>query len=355
MRKILKMAAIAVMSVSMAICGSGEVNAAENKEIINIDPTYVAVDDENIKMEITSVSREVLNEGQGDSEYVNYKINFTVTNKSEEYDANVSVAVGACSIGQYTVQFGNMGTDTKAGKINDTACFVASPRYNEGAEHIESLEDLLQFEAQAKVDMYYFDGEYHNTVDRYAVDISLADLETSEEGSKESEGISDDTIFKIGDTVETDFAQFTLNEVRFSNLIGLKSDNWLMPINDKGGLSSGDGKIFVWYSFTVKNLEKQSVDSSDFCNIYVDYNDGYIYDDSTYTWQYGWSTSPGISENVGMPIMEPLEEYDFWGYTKCVEDVQLNQEFPLLLVVTLPGENGDVQFTYKYAAEETYE
>ena len=30
-------------------------------------------DDENIKMEITSVSKEILNEGQGDYEYISYK------------------------------------------------------------------------------------------------------------------------------------------------------------------------------------------------------------------------------------------------------------------------------------------
>ena len=68
MRKVLKMAAIAVMSISMAVGGSGGVRAAEDENVINIEPAYVAVDDENIKMEITSVSKETL--GQGDYEYI---------------------------------------------------------------------------------------------------------------------------------------------------------------------------------------------------------------------------------------------------------------------------------------------
>lgn len=191
MRKVLKMAAVAVMSISMAICGSGVPSAAENEDVINIEPAYVAIDDENVKMEITSVSKEILNEGQGDSEFVSYKINFTVTNKSEEYDADITVAGGACSVGQYTVQFGNMNTDTKAGKINDTACYVASSGYDDGVEHIESVEDLLQFEAQVSVYMYYDDGESYNTVDEYAVDISLADIETDEAATAESETSSD--------------------------------------------------------------------------------------------------------------------------------------------------------------------
>ena len=189
------MAALAVMSISMAVCGSGRVNAAGNEDVIHIEPAYVPVDDENVKMEITSVSKEILNEGQGDSEYIHYKINFTVTNKSEEYDADISVAVGACSVGPYTVQFSNMNTDTKAGKINDTACYVATKSTgitnSDGSEHIESLEDLLQFEAQAKVNMYYDDGKSHNTIDKYTVDISLADIKTDEAAPAESGASSD--------------------------------------------------------------------------------------------------------------------------------------------------------------------
>lgn len=192
MKKVLKMAAIVAMSISMAICGSGEASAAENKEVINIEPAYVVVDDENVKMEITSVSKEILN---GGSE-TDYKVNFTVTNKSEDYDANISVSVGACSVGQYTVQFGNMNTDTKAGKINDTACYMASTAYSEGIEHIETLEDLLQFEAQAKVTMSSYDGESSTTADSYAVDISLADYEADlaaagDEASSDAEPAGD--------------------------------------------------------------------------------------------------------------------------------------------------------------------
>ena len=61
----------------------------ENNNSESIDLDYVALDDENVTLKFTSVSREVFNSGY-DSEFTNYKINFTLTNKSDEYTAIVT-------------------------------------------------------------------------------------------------------------------------------------------------------------------------------------------------------------------------------------------------------------------------
>ena len=156
---------------------------------------------------------------------------------------------------------------------------------------------------------------------------------------------------EVGETAKTDTVQFTMDKIQFTDKVGLDSDCWLKPTNKLGGIiSAGDGKVYVWFSFTAKNLSKEEISGYDVCNIVVDYNDGYIYDGGVFSSGYNSSTSSYISKNVGLYTLDPLEEDEYYGYILCIDEVRSNREAPLLLTVTLPSSNGDVKFSYNYTA-----
>ena len=150
-----------------------------NKESIEFNPVYVAIDDQYLKMEVTSVSKEVRDAGQP-GECIDYKVNFTLTNKSDKYGASVNVYVGSSSIGPYTVEFANMDTDVRPGKINDVACFTCQSAKDpdkmissDGVEHISSLEDLLAFNALVTVTICEQTDDACVVEERYKAEVSL--------------------------------------------------------------------------------------------------------------------------------------------------------------------------------------
>lgn len=156
-------------------------NVATDENIIVFDSPYTVIDDENVMVQIESVEKIVNNEG-ADYEFINYNVNLIIHNRNEVYDINCSVANGASYIGGYTVDFANGDTKTKAGKNNDAAYYSCTIHTNQpevsnkGWEHIESLEDLLTFEATVNVSLYEDTGKEHKIYDRYNVDISLPDV-----------------------------------------------------------------------------------------------------------------------------------------------------------------------------------
>lgn len=173
-------------------------------------------------------------------------------------------------------------------------------------------------------------------------------------GEKETETIPmlERTVLEIGETAETDIVEFTLDTIRFADKVSLDYGEWLKPVNGSGGLSAGDGNVFVWFSFTAKNLSKEDLSGYDVCTAEIDYNNGYTYGDGIYTDLAGWSTDSMISKNVGLTSMKPLGEAEYYGFIRCVSDVKTDRESPLLLIVTLPSTSGEKQFAYNYAVPE---
>ena len=162
-------------------------------------------------------------------------------------------------------------------------------------------------------------------------------------------------VLELGETFESDIANITLNEIQFADKVSLDhGSSWLSPVHGSGGLSAGDGNVFIWFSFTVKNMSKEDLNGNDVCNVVVDYKDGYQYDDAIYgdTSMSGWSTDPSISNNVGLPIIKPLGEEEYFGFIKCAIDVKADRESPLLLVFTLNGAEGETQFAYSFSAPD---
>ena len=180
---------------------TSEVTTDDN--IITFEPAYTVVDDDNLKLQIDSVQKIE------DTEIIQYNINLNIENKNQEHDIDCTVYADDCSVDGYMVEFGNDGTQTKAGKKNDSAKYTCTIFKNNeqfssgGSEHIKSLEDLLTFEATATVTLYDYTGSGNQLIDSYSVNISLADNKT-EEGLPNEETLSLELIdgIKFGDTRE---------------------------------------------------------------------------------------------------------------------------------------------------------
>jgi len=171
--------------------------------------------------------------------------------------------------------------------------------------------------------------------------------------AEEPEVPAERQVLKIGETAKTDLVEFTMKECKFTDKVGLESSCWLMPHKAAGGLSAGDGKVYVWYSFEVKNIGKEKVSGYDVCNVEVDYNDGYRYKDSVFSWGYNWSTASWLSKNVGLASIEPLGTQEYYGFTKCVDAVKTGRDAQLLLIATLPSTEGEMEVAFAYTAEGT--
>ena len=204
MKKLLCVLTAAVMILALAACGSSGGNTAvedksansdstsssenatssannndDEKEIM-IDPVYVAIDDENVKLEILSISEKKY---EGPSyEWVEYRVNCRATNKTSDCDVELSISTEDGGIGQYAVVFGNQNSTTRPGKINDTLSFSVQKNIkgnsaydSGGVEHIASLEDLLQFNANICVSIQHHEDNEIVIYKSYYHEISLAD------------------------------------------------------------------------------------------------------------------------------------------------------------------------------------
>ena len=194
MKKFRKASIILAGSLScLCICTSNVVIAKTNPtetavtddstkgdNIIKFDPAYTVIDDDNVKMQVESIQKEISNEGT-ELEFTEYSVNLNIENKNKEHDMDCTVATTDCYVDGYTVTFSYSNTKTKSGKKNDTAAYTCGiytkneQASAQGSEHIKTLEDLLTFEASVSVSLYDDTGKTHNIVDRYPVDISLAE------------------------------------------------------------------------------------------------------------------------------------------------------------------------------------
>lgn len=165
-----------------------------------------------------------------------------------------------------------------------------------------------------------------------------------------SDPLAERTILNVGQTATTDTVQLTLDKVQFVEKLGLDYTNWLKPVSSGGGLVSGDGEEYVWFSFTAKNISKNELSGYSVCTAKLDFNNGFIYDDTTFASEDlpKYSTSKGISSNIGLVPMKPLETKGYYGFVECVSEVKSNLDLPRLLVFTLPDSNGNKEFAFQF-------
>lgn len=160
--------------ISTAMC-------EESFREIPIEPSYIALNDDNLMIEITSVSETISNIGT-DFEFTEYRVNYTVTSNNKEYNISTNLGTTDGGVGRYTVEFMNGNAHTLPYKINDTAYYsvviYTKPEMgfvSNGAEHITALEDLLDFNANIEICLYEDQGSIHAVKQRYNVKVDLGD------------------------------------------------------------------------------------------------------------------------------------------------------------------------------------
>lgn len=196
------------------------------------------------------------------------------------------------------------------------------------------------------------------------------------ETGRQNEGASENNTEEypvVGETISTDKAELTLNEFELTNYLYLGDDaeRYLTPLTEEeaGQLPpeeefgvAEDGKVFAYFSFTLKNIGKTPLDNfsvyenGNAHSIYmadyfqVDY-DGYLFgfdngsdigvvyqfDSEDYEWNFA---------TLDLDVLSSEETYR--GYLAISSQALENTDKPILFNVQLPNENGDIEIlTYK--------
>lgn len=155
---------------------------------------------------------------------------------------------------------------------------------------------------------------------------------------------------EIDFNVATDVVEFSLTDLQFTHAVSLDHSTWLYPATSGGTFGAGDGKDYLWMSFTVKNISKEKISGYDVANISVDYDDGYVFDETVYSNIEGYCTRPSISSE-GLAKIDMLSTSDFVAFVKVPEEVREHKE-KVVLNVVLPTSTGDETFTYALTVDE---
>lgn len=190
---------------------------------------------------------------------------------------------------------------------------------------------------------------------------SAATQETEEPEVTEA---TEPPMLQIGEAATTDKAELVIQSVEFADYVRGSSDDLFLPVSaaesSNGDYVPKDGNVFVCVSFSVENTGKQTLRSTSYFQLSVDYNDGYTYeftrdhcvrtDDSFYAWR-GYT---------GVIDLEPLSDPQTYRcYVEVPVEIRDNTEAPLLIRVVLAStagdinegayfpDKGDVEFLYK--------
>ena len=153
--------------------------------------------------------------------------------------------------------------------------------------------------------------------------------------------------FAVGETASTEVIEFTLDSVEFADHLSLTpGDEYLTPIaaDASGGLIPNEGKIFVCFSFTVKNIGKVELDSTAYRTMNLVYSDGYTFevdlsnnavrtDNDIYLYRQ-WT---GV---LSLDVLSDAQTYRV--YVQVPEEVMKNTAEPLDLVISLQKDEDDV-------------
>lgn len=193
--------------------------------------------------------------------------------------------------------------------------------------------------------------------------------------SENEEGLENDIeeYPMVGETISTDKAELTLNEFELTNYLYLGDDveQYLTPLTEEEAKQlapeeefgvAEDGKVFAYFSFTLKNIGKTPLDNfsvyenGNAHSIYmadyfqIDY-DGYLFgfdngsdigvvyqfDSENYEWDFA---------TLDLDVLSPEETYR--GYLAISSQAVENTDSPILLNVQLPNEDGNIEIlTYK--------
>ena len=164
--------------------------------------------------------------------------------------------------------------------------------------------------------------------------------------------------YSVGDTVNTDKAQFMLQNFEFAHvLLANYDENYLTPTT-MDNIETGnkfnvpdEGKVFISFSFTLQNIGKTKLDNfitndhgSTNClygYVTIEYADGYIFGGDKETCIHKNSGDSWPLGQMKLDILAPANEYR--GYIEVPMELMTNSDTPLFFVMQLPNENGEFE------------
>ena len=140
--------------------------------------------------------------------------------------------------------------------------------------------------------------------------------------------------YALGDTVSTDWREFTLNDYSFTSFWG--------PNGEKNK-SVSSGNVCMNVFFTVKNIGKKAFNTVNVVWMQADYNEGYLFDlKDTY---HGRGQGSYVANSLDI---QPLTDaMGFVSYFEVPKEIEEDSEHPLHVNVTLKYEDGTTE-TFVY-------
>lgn len=156
--------------------------------------------------------------------------------------------------------------------------------------------------------------------------------------------------FAVGETASTEVIEFTLNSVEFADHLSLTpGDEYLTPISAdaSGGLIPNDGKIFVCFSFTVKNIGKVKLGTTAYNTLSLVYSDGYTFEVDPYNTFVRTDDNFYLLQRMnGLLSLDVLSDAQTYrGYIQVPTEVMEHTEEPLELKINLQKDEDDVGLT----------
>ena len=339
MKQILSLILVFILSVSLCSCSTESVpdlksedNTVPNTDKIEFANPIILVDDSFLRVEVTNFFQE-LSVGLGSSEKDKY-ITLKMENRT---DHNLLVILDQLSINNNGADVFRGSTSTEIPPKGDIVKYFRI-RIDESTP-LNAMEDLFQLRGTLTVYRCDLNGERTNvkTAHFYVA-------ESFASGPSSANKTNDSAELSIGDTAQTDMAEFTLTGLDFQYELYLPLLNKLVHPDE--------GMVYAVPEFTMQNTAKESYSLEKVINFTVDYNDGYLYEMDDYvcyiTHEKGAWERRKIGTSSGQrPELPPLMSGTYRTYIPAVSLIETDDNAPLRIVVTLPASGGTQQFIYR--------
>ena len=181
-----------------------------------------------------------------------------------------------------------------------------------------------------------------------------------DENSDESGTNTDTSVLEIGETITTDYFEFTLTGVNF-----LEESDGLWDYYNSWSWDKGE-EVFILCNYSVNFIGKEEVSLAPVSRMTVSYGDGYTFEDyrefllysdgedtvdlngaiSNFTNTY---TQSGSSAGTNVIAFKPLtdETYTGYGYLKVPIEVMQNESEPLTINLSVSGGEGSYSYNIR--------
>lgn len=148
-------------------------------------------------------------------------------------------------------------------------------------------------------------------------------------------------VARIGETVKTDSAEITIQNITFTKIVDTKN---LEP-SRSGITPEDDDMIYACFEFTITSYLKNEKNLDDICVISMDYNNGFIFGENMvghYTekdsfWGYRTYSRGGSSSGPALTI-SPLSTEEYRGCIECPIIVSEDKTSPIKFIIKLFSE-----------------